>query len=107
MARIVFVSPDGGTRELDAAPGQSVMQIATAHLVPGIIGECGGELICATCHVFVDPRWSGYLPAMSRDEEDMLEVASEEPTKESRLSCQIVLTDSLDGIVVKIPRTQR
>lgn len=83
------------------------MQAATAHLVPGIIGECNGELICATCHVYVDPAWSDSLVKMSAEEEDMLDVASEEPTPQSRLSCQIVMTEDLDGLVVRVPRTQR
>jgi 2Fe-2S ferredoxin len=83
------------------------MQTATANLIPGIVGECGGELSCATCHVYVDQQWLGALAAPSPDEQDMLEATSEEPTDASRLCCQITLDDSLDGIVVQIPKTQK
>lgn len=106
MPRVTFEHPDGQRQTVDADPGDSVMRIATSNLVKGIIGECGGELICATCHVFVDPSWLRSLPPMSEIEREMLEVASEEPTAYSRLSCQIVLTDALDGLTVRIPDTQ-
>lgn len=107
MPRVVFVRPDGTKQEADAADGASVMQAATANLVPGIVAECGGELSCATCHVFVDEQWLGALPARSEDEEEMLEATSEEPTDANRLCCQITLDASLDGIVVHIPKTQK
>jgi ferredoxin, 2Fe-2S len=107
MTRVVFVQPDGTTHELDAEHGQSIMRLAKAHSVQGIIGECNGEMICATCHVFVDGAWLHALPQMSDYEEAMLDVTSEVPTHESRLSCQILLCEGLDGIVVRIPRTQR
>ncbi|WP_217574359.1 2Fe-2S iron-sulfur cluster-binding protein [Streptomyces sp. GbtcB7] len=107
MSRVVFVQPDGTKQEVEATEGNSVMQAATANLVPGIIGECGGELTCATCHVFVDEAWTGALPARVELEEDMLEVTSEEPTDASRLCCQIQLDSSLDGIVVHVPKTQQ
>jgi 2Fe-2S ferredoxin len=106
MPRVTFVHPDGHKQTVDADPGDSVMKIATSNLVSGIIGECGGELICATCHVFVDPGWLDSLPPMSETEREMLDVASEEPTEYSRLSCQIVVTDTLDGLTVQIPDTQ-
>ncbi|MEU6200877.1 2Fe-2S iron-sulfur cluster-binding protein [Streptomyces sp. NPDC047061] len=107
MPRVVFVRPDGTKQETEAADGATVMQAATANLVPGIVAECGGELSCATCHVFVDEQWLGALPAPSDDEEEMLEATSEEPTDASRLCCQITLDASLDGIVVHIPKTQK
>lgn len=107
MPRIVFIKPDGERREVEAASGESVMQAALNNLVDGIVGECGGDLSCATCHVFVDPEWYDALSAPSDDEEDMLEATSEEPTKFSRLSCQIKCDDNLDGIVVHLPATQR
>lgn len=107
MGRVFFVQPDGTKQEVDAVDGQSLMQVARANLVPGIVGECGGELSCATCHVFVDEQWAALLPAMSNDEVDMLEVAAEEPTECSRLSCQVAFDASrLDGIVVNIPESQ-
>jgi ferredoxin, 2Fe-2S len=107
VPRIVFIKPDGERREVVAVAGESVMQAAVNNLVDGIVGECGGDLSCATCHVFVTPEWHDALPETSTEEEDMLEATSEEPTKFSRLSCQIKCDDSLDGLVVRIPATQR
>lgn len=107
MPRIVFIKPDGQRREVEAADGESVMQAALNNLVDGIIGECGGDLSCATCHVYVDPEWFPVLPEANADEEDMLEATSEEPTKFSRLSCQIKCGNKLDGLVVHLPATQR
>jgi ferredoxin, 2Fe-2S len=107
VPRIVFIKPDGHRREVVAAAGESVMQAALNNLVDGIVGECGGDLSCATCHVFVAPEWYDALPEASGDEEDMLEATSEEPTKFSRLSCQIKCADNLDGLVVHVPATQR
>jgi ferredoxin, 2Fe-2S len=107
VPRIVFIKPDGQRREVEATVGESVMQTALNNLVDGIVGECGGDLSCATCHVFVDPDWYDALPGVTAEEEDMLEATSEEPTKFSRLSCQIKCHDKLDGLVVRIPATQR
>jgi 2Fe-2S ferredoxin len=106
MGRVIFIQPDGSKQEVEAVDGQSVMQAARANLVPGIVGECGGELSCATCHVFVDEQWAKLLPGPSDDELDMLEVAAEEPTEYSRLSCQVRFDAPLDGIVVNIPESQ-
>jgi 2Fe-2S ferredoxin len=107
MPTISFVHPSGEVVKVDAAAGISVMRAALASLVPGIVGECGGDLVCATCHVFVDPVWIGKLDPASDDERDMLEVTTEEPTEYSRLSCQIRVTPDLDGLTVGVPRTQR
>jgi ferredoxin, 2Fe-2S len=107
VPRIVFVKPDGQRREVEAAEGESVMQAALNNLVDGIVGECGGDLSCATCHVYVDPEWVPALPEADANEEDMLEATSEEPTKFSRLSCQIKCDTKLDGLVVHLPATQR
>lgn len=107
MPRIVFVKPDGQRRVVVATVGESVMQAAVNNLVDGIVGECGGDLSCATCHVFVAPEWHDAVPAASSDEEDMLEATSEEPTRFSRLACQIKCDDELDGLVVHLPATQR
>lgn len=106
MGRVVFIRPDGTKQEAEAVSGQTLMQVARASLVPGIVAECGGELSCATCHVFVDEAWAGLLPDRSEDEVDMLEVTAEEPTDCSRLSCQVHFEDALDGMVVAIPRVQ-
>ncbi|MDB5424961.1 MAG: hypothetical protein JWQ29_2377 [Phenylobacterium sp.] len=107
MAKVEFVLLDGSRRVLDAETGESIMSLATRNLVPGIIGECGGNLSCGTCHVFVDTAWLGRLPAKASEEEDMLEGTSEEPTEYSRLSCQLRMTPDLDGIVVHVPASQR
>lgn len=106
MGRVVFIRRDGVKQEVAAEYGQSLMQVARANLVPGIVAECGGQLSCATCHVFIDEQWIGSLPERSADEEDMLEVAAAEPTVCSRLSCQVHFTAELDGIVVAIPDVQ-
>jgi 2Fe-2S ferredoxin len=83
------------------------MRTALNELVPGILGDCGGELSCATCHVFVDPDWIDAAGPRSEDEDDLLETTSEEPTDCSRLSCQLKMSAVLDGIVVTIPASQR
>lgn len=107
MPKVVFVHPDGTRQQVAGHDGDTVMFTATNNLVDGIIGECGGELSCSTCHIFVDPTWFASLKPKSDDEEDMLEAASEEPTDYSRLSCQIKLDAGLDGLVVNIPPSQR
>lgn len=105
--RVTFVEANGDRREVDAVDGQSVMQAAVSSLVRGVVGECGGDLSCATCHVFVDEAWAGRFDAPGSDELDMLDATSEEPTDCSRLSCQLRLDHRHDGLVVHLPRTQR
>jgi 2Fe-2S ferredoxin len=107
MPRIVFVQPDGTEKVVDAQVGASVMKAAIASAVPGIVGECGGDLVCATCHVYVGGGWADRLDPITVEEAEMLEVTSEEPTDESRLSCQVTMTEQLDGLTVVIPATQR
>jgi 2Fe-2S ferredoxin len=94
---------DGREMTLDVTEGISLMEAATARGVPGIIGECGGSMSCATCHVVVDPAWTDHAGLPSAFEEDMLDIteAGRQPT--SRLSCQIKMTAALDGIVVSVP----
>lgn len=106
MHTVVYVTPEGERREVSANPGDSVMRTATRNLVPGIIGECGGELSCATCHVYVDESWADRIGPMSAVEEDMLAVAAAEPGPTSRLSCQLTCTIDTDGLVVRIPEEQ-
>ncbi len=107
MAKVVFVHPDGRREEHEGSDGQSVMRVATSNLVSGIIGECGGDLSCATCHVFVDAAWAQSVPTKTAAEDDMLAVTAEEPTEFSRLCCQIYCGRETDGIVIHIPRIQR
>lgn len=107
MVKVTFIHPDGRQEQHEGSEGQSVMRVATSNLVDGIIGECGGDLSCATCHVFVDEVSWRTLPPKTPEEDDMLAVTAVEPTEFSRLSCQIKCSESLDGIVVHIPKAQR
>lgn len=103
MPTITFRFADGNAdREVAFEPGQSVMQAAVNKDIPGVIGECGGEMSCATCHVYVEAAWTQRVRPMSSAEEEIVEVV-ENPRPESRLGCQIPLTDAHDGIVVTVP----
>lgn len=105
MSTIIFEAHDGTRTEIAGTPGQSVMQIATTSKVPGIVGECGGTLSCATCHCYIESPWAERLPAPDDAEKIMVDCAIE-VRETSRLSCQIKFTDDLDGIVVKTPVSQ-
>ena len=105
MVKITFVQPDGSQQVVDATPGKTVMEAAKANLVPGIEAECGGACACATCHVYVDPEWREKTGEPSEMEEDMLDFAFD-VREESRLSCQIKVTEDLDGLVVRVPEKQ-
>ncbi|ADP81240.1 2Fe-2S iron-sulfur cluster-binding protein [Pseudofrankia inefficax] len=98
--KVTFRLADGSARVVVAEPGTSVMRVAVENGVPGIVGECGGEMSCATCHVHVDPDLA--FRSMSADEEDMLEAVDDRlPT--SRLGCQLILRDELGEIAVTVP----
>lgn len=105
MARIKYIAHDGGEHVVDVRPGMSVMEGAVHNNVPGIDADCGGSCACATCHVFVDPDWRAATGAPDAMEESMLDFVVE-PGEGSRLSCQIKVTDALDGLVVRMPSTQ-
>jgi 2Fe-2S ferredoxin len=105
MAKIIYIEWDGKRRTLDVEPGLSVMQGAVANGVRGIIGDCGGACSCATCHVYVDPAWLDQVGEKSVTEEALLEEVCEGRAN-SRLSCQIKVTEKLDGLVVRIPEKQ-
>jgi 2Fe-2S ferredoxin len=107
MPDITFVHPDGEAQGLEAPEGVSVMQAATGAGVRGIVAECGGSAMCATCHVYVDPAWVERLPAPLANELEMLECTADERRPESRLSCQIKLTADLQGLVVRLPERQQ
>jgi 2Fe-2S ferredoxin len=92
--------------QAQADVGTSVMMAAVAQDIDGIVAECGGSLMCATCHVYVDEAFDDRLPEMSPDEDEMLEAAACERLPNSRLSCQLVLSEELDGLVVRLPETQ-
>jgi len=99
---MIFVEQDGTRREVDAPVGLSVLEVAHKHDIE-LEGACEGSLACATCHVIVDPEWADKLSAPTDDEEDMLDLAFG-LEKTSRLGCQIVMTDALDGLVVRLPK---
>lgn len=101
MPKMVFIERDGTRREVDAPNGLSVLEIAHKHGVD-IEGACEGSLACSTCHVIVDAGWIKKLATPTEDEEDMLDLAFG-LTETSRLGCQIVMTDALDGLTVKLP----
>lgn len=105
MAKITYIEFDGTRHDIDADEGTSVMQTAIDNGVPGIDADCGGQCSCATCHVIVDPSWFGKLPAIEDMENSMLDL-NPERTETSRLSCQIPVTEQLDGLVVTLPEFQ-
>jgi 2Fe-2S ferredoxin len=105
MPHITFVDAHGGERTVEARPGLSLMEVAVRNDVDGIDADCGGACACATCHVFIAPEWQDRLPPRKETETAMLDFAIE-PNEDSRLSCQILLTDALDGMVVRIPASQ-
>lgn len=105
MTKITFIEADGTRHETEAEAGATVMETAIMNGVPGVIAECGGACTCATCHVYVDEKWSETVGGPSMMEEDMLDFAYDvRPT--SRLSCQIRVKDELDGLVVHVPSRQ-
>jgi 2Fe-2S ferredoxin len=103
LPKVVYISPDGTQRAVDAPAGQSVMQAAVTNGVPGIIGECGGNLSCATCHVWVRDEFVAAVGEPRDIEDDLLDLAVDERRGGSRLGCQIALTDDLDGLTVDVP----
>ena len=105
MSKMVFVEQGGARREVDAPLGLSVLELAHK---PGVdlAGACEGSLACSTCHVIVDPSWFGKLATPTEDEEDMLDLAFD-LQETSRLGCQIIMTDALDGLEVKLPAGTR
>mgnify|MGYP001806475861 CR=1 FL=1 len=105
MARITYITFDGTTYEVDAAPGSTVMENAVRNDIPGIDAECGGACACATCHVYVEPEWMEAVGSAEPMEEDMLDFAYD-VRPNSRLSCQIKITPELDGLVVHTPERQ-
>jgi 2Fe-2S ferredoxin len=105
MPKMTFIERDGNRKEVDAPLGLSVLEIAHKHGVD-IEGACEGSLACSTCHVVVEPEWYGKLAGATEDEEDMLDLAFD-LQETSRLGCQIIMTDKLDGLVVKLPAGTR
>jgi ferredoxin, 2Fe-2S len=106
MPSIIFIHPDGSRQQIEASVGESAMQAATRNDLNGILAECGGNAMCATCHVYVDEDWLARLPAMGGDEDALLDGAAAERQANSRLSCQIKLAVDLDGLVLSLPDRQ-
>ncbi len=105
MAKITYITHDEKNYTIDVQNGLTVMEGAVQNDIPGIDADCGGGMACATCHVYVNEEWFDKLPAKEDGEEDMLDMAFE-PKKNSRLSCQIIVSDELDGLTVNIPSKQ-
>ncbi|MEL6531760.1 MAG: 2Fe-2S iron-sulfur cluster-binding protein [Pseudomonadota bacterium] len=106
MAKIVYVEFDGTKHSVDVAQGATLMEGARNAAIPGIEGDCGGACACSTCHVYVDPDWVARLPGVEPMEEDMLDFAYAPRAGLSRLTCQIEVTDAMDGLVVHLPERQ-
>jgi 2Fe-2S ferredoxin len=107
MPKVIYVSSLGASREVEVPVGMTVMTGALKNGIDGIVAECGGVCMCSTCHVFVDERYFSQLPAAQDTEEAVLDISAEERQPTSRLSCQIKMTDALDGLVVRMPAKQR
>ncbi|MCU1326815.1 MAG: 2Fe-2S iron-sulfur cluster binding protein [Bryobacterales bacterium] len=107
MPNITYISHTGESRTVTADAGVSVMQAAVRNGVPGIVADCGGECQCATCHVYVDEKFLGLLKPAEEDEDAMLTLTASERKPNSRLSCQIAITDKLDGLIVTTPEIQQ
>ena len=105
MPKITYIEHGGKTHTIEVANGLSVMEGAVQNNIPGIDADCGGSMACATCHVYVKEEWFNKLPKKEDGEEDMLDMAFE-PKKNSRLSCQLMVSDQIDGLVVNLPEKQ-
>lgn len=106
MPIVHFILPDGAQQSLAVTPGTSVMLAAVSAGVRGISGDCGGSVMCATCHVYVEDAWRDRVPAAESDELAMLECVAEERLPGSRLSCQIQVSEELDGLTLRVPAGQ-
>ena len=105
MTKIIYIEHNGKEHVAEVQNGLTVMEGAVQNDIPGIDADCGGGMACATCHVYVKEEWLGKLPAKEDGEEDMLDMAFE-PKQNSRLSCQLTVSNELDGLIVNIPSKQ-
>jgi len=105
MPKITYIEYNGKAHTIEVANGLSVMEGAIQENIPGIDADCGGGMACATCHVYVKQEWFDKLPKKEDGEEDMIDMAYE-PNKFSRLSCQLIVSGKLEGLVVKLPEKQ-
>jgi 2Fe-2S ferredoxin len=106
MVHIRFEQPDGSSQDIDATVGESLMASAKAQGVEGILAECGGSMVCGTCHVYVKEPWFSQLAAPSAMEADMLDCGLQQQPN-SRLSCQIIVAPDMDGMEIAVPQSQR
>ena len=107
MPNVTYIESNGASHVIDVPEGENVMRGALYNNVDGIVGECGGGLSCATCHCYVDDAWTAKVGGpSSQAEEELLESAAAEVRPSSRLSCQIVMSPELDGLVVHLPERQ-
>ena len=105
MAKITYNTHDNQTHTIDVQNGLSVMEGAVQNDIPGIDADCGGSMACATCHVYVEEKWLNKITKAEEAEVDMIDMAFE-PKKNSRLSCQLIISDELDGLIVTTPEKQ-
>ena len=105
MPKITYIEHNGKSHTIDVANGLSVMEGAVQNNIPGIDADCGGGMACATCHVYVKEEWCDKLPKKEDGEDDMIDMAYE-PNKFSRLSCQLIVSDEIDGLIVNLPEKQ-
>lgn len=105
MPSVTFVQPDGTRETISVAAGRTAMEAARDNNIRGILAECGGECSCSTCHCYVDPVWTERLPRKNDIEASLLEFAHE-PREASRLACQLLVTEALDGLVLHVPEKQ-
>ena len=105
MPKITYIDDEGNSKTIDVENGLSVMEGAIQNNIPGIDADCGGSMACATCHVYVEEKWLNKLPKAEDAEVDMIDMAFE-PKKNSRLSCQLIVSDELNGLTVTTPSKQ-
>lgn len=103
---VTFIAADGTTSLVDVPEGENIMRAAVRNDVDGIIGECGGSMMCATCHCYVDEAWADIVGPQQDGEDDLLDCAAAEVRPTSRLSCQIKMRPELDGVVIHLPDAQ-
>lgn len=106
MPLILFTQANGGQYDAEAKVGKTLLQTAEANGIDGFFAECGGSCSCGTCHCYIDPAQLAWLPAPEKDESEMLDFVADERRPNSRLACQIKITDALDGLRVAIPARQ-
>ena len=105
MPKIIYIDKSGNSKTVEVEVGLSVMEGAIQNNIPGIDADCGGSMACATCHVYVEEKWLDKLPKAEEGEIDMIDMAFD-PKKNSRLSCQLIVSDELDGLKVTTPEKQ-